>query len=129
MKEKKMLNIELETVEISAATRTAGNGEYDTTVAALVAKGWEIGKGMKKGVTPAQHAGLRGAIARHNERVGADSPDRLNVSFHVVAKGADGKPAEYSFRRNANDAVRRGRKPAAVAVAAPAVETLEIPAS
>ncbi len=118
------MQIELETVEITTSSRTTGNGEYDQTVAALMAKGWEMGKGMKKGVTPAQHAGLRGAIARHNERVGADSPDRLNVSFHVVSKGADGKPTEYSFRRNANDAPRRGRKPVAVAVVAPTIETL-----
>lgn len=118
------MEIMLETVEIAATARTTGNGEYDQTVAALMAKGWPLGKGMSKGVTPAQHAGLRGAIARHNEKVGADSPDRLNVSFHVVAKGADGKPSEYSFRRNANDTPRRGRKPAAVAVVAPVVETL-----
>lgn len=126
------MEIMLETVELTATARTSGNGEYDRTVAALVAKGWGIGQGMKRGCTPAQHAGLRGAIARHNAKfVDADGkpdvshPEFLNVSFHVITKGADGKPTEYSFRRNPNDAMRRGRKlGSTVAKDAPAVETL-----
>ncbi len=124
-----MLNITLTAVTLPETSRTTGNGEYDKTVAAFVASGWPIGLGAE-GITPAQHAGLRGAINRHNEKVGKDSPDFLSVSFHVTAKGADEKPSAYSFRRNPNDAVRRGRKPAAtVAKDAPVVQELTVPAA
>lgn len=119
------MQIQLETVELAPYAAARG-GEYDKAVETLMANGWGVNQGMKRGVSPAQAVGLRAAVNRYNTKNGT----KVNVLFFTVAKDGN-KVTEYGFRRQPDGAPRRGRAPAkggtapvAVAEAAPVVESL-----